>query len=372
MCENNEKNIPACSQEDDKGVAPPPAPSEQNPPLPTPTTGPADNPVVTKEPYVPTLLLSFERRITWKLRQLRRDCQARLARMETLRQEDEPVFELLKRRDFVALVGRALDNPADKKGGGRITKQEEETVERRLVRILELRSLRRNRLLGQNKIAAELIQQLQTYPPGTPAEFSEVVSASKKRMKEYRCQQSDPVLAEQVLQAMKSAEALRPQEPETMSHTSPDDADAHGLKSPDAPRQKHPEISVSTLLTWVRDYENNEQGKCPVDKRGKHHRFSLFDDEGLKQEFRDLLRACVSSDAEKVSVELIREHIDAWLDGKPNGADLRRRARLSNKVGRTTVKGWLSQFGCVYKRKGSSFYVDGHDKPEVKKARRQP
>ena len=109
-----------------------------------------------------------------------------------------------------------------------------------------------------------------------------------------------------------------------------------------------------------------------MDMRGRQHRSSLFDDEGLKQEFRDLLRACVSSDAEKVSVELIREHIDAWLDGKPNGADLRRRARLSNKVGRTTVKGWLSQFGCVYKRKGCSFYVDGHDKPEVKKARRQP
>ena len=196
MCENNEKNIPACSQEDEKRAAPPPFPSEQNPPLPTRTTGPADNAVVTKEPCFPaefsttderlldftgsipssqpatcddpnslTSSSSIERRITWKVRQLQKDSQIRLALMEAETQEDEPVIELLKRRDFVALVGRALDNPADKKGGGRITKQEEETVERRLVRILELRSLRRNRLLGQNKIAAELIQQLQTYPP---------------------------------------------------------------------------------------------------------------------------------------------------------------------------------------------------------------
>jgi hypothetical protein len=97
----------------------------------------------------------------------------------------------------------------------------------------------------------------------------------------------------------------------------------------------------------------------------------LFEDEELRAEFEERLRACVRDKRQRMCIDVVREMVYKWLDEMVGGDELRKECRLGQKVGHATVCGWLKQFGCVYTLKGKTFYVDGHEREEVVQSRHE-
>ena len=90
-----------------------------------------------------------------------------------------------------------------------------------------------------------------------------------------------------------------------------------------APLSKESLVKPSTLLTWVHNYEKSNQ-EAPGDGRRQHQPRGLFDDEELRAEFEERLRACVRDKMQRMCIDVVREMVDKWLDEMVGGDELRK------------------------------------------------
>ena len=138
-----------------------------------------------------------------------------------------------------------------------------------------------------------------------------------------------------------------------------------GYKVKDAAKLvgKHLSRDEKTIRTWRRLFYSNV-GSFPVSKKGKYARFSVLDDEDIKEKALTWLRKNIYQKKAQVTAHTFMKYVNEELLASftlPENAPIQISLRSAYR--------WMHKMGFTYKKYKRGTFVDGHERGDVVKYR---